>query len=750
MIKPFKDSFVYFSLVKITLFFCGLFLALSVFGFYSDFGLSYFFIFLAVLYFFVVLSLFVRYRKERYELGKEVFKVFSGSFFSDFESELVVKNIVQVSLRLPFLEYKFFGTGTISVKAAGSSGVEIKLSNIKNPKRVYEDILDIMKSQGFTLSKKNLLQREVPNSVAVFLDVFKEFVLGVVIFFLFYFSFIVDVLADVNTSLIPLILLVFVLGVYYITRSILRFLDLKRKVYYLYEDTIYYEDGFLTENYSFIPIENLSDTDLTQTFIDRLLDLYDLKISSKGQSNEIHFSNIVNGKLFEKNLKGLIKSSKQVSVKKTASKKIDKSNISSFKMNFKRMISANVLLLVFGLFVFFVIGVILLSLNQLVLSFMSIGVVFLFVVAVGFGVLGSFVKYYFTKYFISKNSFESHFDFLTSRHREFSVDKVTFVEVLRNPIDRFFKTVSVNIMSIGSNEILSFEYVDEGVVKKVFSNLGYDYKGFKNHGFNYGFVNFVKGFLPLTALFFVVFFVGVVINVYLGFLVLALFLGIHLYLNEFYNRAVFGFKKDILYYKRGLIFVKESFALFDNVKSVSSLRYPKTNVGSLSFDVTGEVFVDNNQNSYKSNGFSVGFLSDVLELHDFFDEVLGAKSFEVSVSKKPSFANALTVASFPLITVVYIPFYFVLAPVIVIKQRRKDFVLEKYRVVKYRGVFYRKKKSVLYERIDHISKSEGLLNKVYSNGNIFVFTVGSSRPDLVFRSLPDYNSFYEKLEKNYK
>ena len=62
-----------------------------------------------------------------------------------------------------------------------------------------------------------------------------------------------------------------------------------------------YKEGFLSKNYSFIPIENLSDSTLTQTFIDKIFRLYDVKISCQGSKQEIHFKNMLNGQKLESN-----------------------------------------------------------------------------------------------------------------------------------------------------------------------------------------------------------------------------------------------------------------------------------------------------------------------------------------------------------------------------------------------------------------------------------------------------------------
>ena len=75
--------------------------------------------------------------------------------------------------------------------------------------------------------------------------------------------------------------------------------------------------------------------------------------------------------------------------------------------------------------------------------------------------------------------------------------------------------------------------------------------------------------------------------------------------------------------------------------------------------------------------------------------------------------------------------------------------MQSYRVVKKSGVIYKSQKSVVFSKIDHINKSQGALNKLFSNGNVVVNTTGSSLPELVLTDMSKYSEFYEELKKHY-
>ena len=220
------------------------------------------------------LSLSVQYKKEKYFFYKDRFIRKGGGIFSDFEKELNVKNITHVTMQLPFIENKLFGAGNIKIESAGALATEIFLRAIDRPEERYENVINVMKDSGFRLKRDNLIEQERPHPLAVFFEVFGVFS-GAVFFVAYLFIAIMDetkidagkLVSEYGALLGGGVGLIF-LGI--LTFCIFHFLDLQKRVYELYEDTITYTEGFLNKNYSFIPIENLADSAVTQSFFSRL------------------------------------------------------------------------------------------------------------------------------------------------------------------------------------------------------------------------------------------------------------------------------------------------------------------------------------------------------------------------------------------------------------------------------------------------------------------------------------------------
>jgi uncharacterized membrane protein YdbT with pleckstrin-like domain len=65
------------------------------------------------------------------------------------------------------------------------------------------------------------------------------------------------------------------------------------------------------------------------------------------------------------------------------------------------------------------------------------------------------------------------------------------------------------------------------------------------------------------------------------------------------------------------------------------------------------------------------------------------------------------------------------------------------------GILYKRQASVLFNRIDTLRHGQKLLGKMFGNGDVTLFTAGSSSPDLELGALPDFNPFYDDIRKHY-
>ena len=59
----------------------------------------------------------------------------------------------------------------------------------------------------------------------------------------------------------------------------------------------------------------------------------------------------------------------------------------------------------------------------------------------------------------------------------------------------------------------------------------------------------------------------------------------------------------------------------------------------------------------------------------------------------------------------------------------------------------RQKKTVLYKNIDHITKTQGFVNKVCKNGNIRIYTLGSGTKEILFKDIEKYEEWRNSIER---
>lgn len=807
--KPEKNAFIYYK------FFISLIILFFIFGIIS---LVLFFtntnslILIIPISLFFIINIFnfaylnVRYKKEIYIIKDNRFIAKKGGFFSDHQTELIIKNITQVWMNKPFIEHKFFNTGNILIKAAGSSETEIYFSSISKINQIYEKIWYQMEKNGFVLSRNKLIQKEKPSTLAIIFELSKRF-FGMVFSFFFILLFAlpatISFFMDYLLLVIPVLLFI---ALIISVNLILKFLDLKRRVYYLYEDMIEYYDGFLTRNYSYIPIENLSDSEITQTFFDKIFDLYDIKISSQGSSNEIYFTNIKNGKLFKNNLDELIsitpslinkkektvKSSEKTNLTVDDKDKKDKKEKSSSKklgddFTFITKMDAKRTFLPFGFFIicFFILSFIILGLVSIIgdISFFKLligalfgGFVFLFWLIFVFFIfiIKSIIEVFCTTFKINKKSIEHDFNFLNSKNYEFTLEKITKITIKESIIDKFFNTISIEFNSIGStgniyfknikktNELMNgllqkFELLDKKIVNEYKVNYTFKNLIFKNL---YNWIFFIFLILTLSV---VSIFINPLILIPSFILILLLIPIIHFYNKYYYRTARLKIFDDFVLYTRGLLISKTYYSKYNNIKDLESIKFPFTeNIGSLRFNIAGESVIQTNQNqkSIISNSFTMNYLKDTHTVHDLIDEKLhynhnvknnSEKLFENNILKtKPTPKNSVFFIC--LISVIFLPLLLFLPIILfflILIIKKISFIIQDERLIKYSGVLFKSKKTIIYSKLDHITKSQGFVNKLFNNGNVNIYTTGSSIVEMQIFAIKDYNGFYSIVEKKY-
>jgi len=716
-------------------------------------------------------SLTVQYKKEKYVFLSNKIIRNGGGIFSDYEVELIVKNITHITMRLPFIENKLFKTGNIGIESAGTGVAEVFLRNLDNPKQIYDYIEKLMRYNGFKLTKANLIQQEQPSSVGAFFEVFKNFISTIfIIFFIGVYiggGGLIDLITNNLELVIPIAgLVLFLLFV----RSIFQFLDLKNRVYNLYSDTITYKEGFLSKNYSFIPIENLSDSTLTQTLVDKIFGLYDVRISCQGSQQEIHFKNMVNGPKLEQNIDNLISQTRslvgtekqqkvqQAQVQKQAAYKarpldVDTRITAEYRMDRKRTLMP--LLIVSPIFL-------------ILFPLMIVWIIFL---------VTQIIKMNATRYLVKSNSIEQRYNFISQKNIEFTNEKIMAVVFKESFIDKWFNTCSIHFWSIGSAENIKFTNIKKtpNLYESILAKYGIRTQNALYHmNSNFKISEMLKSTLFITILSVFILIgslVGTIIynTLFLIPLLIITFLYIivAIYKSIYYDRSKLTFYKDFIYFTRGIFFKDFYYTLYDNIKDITTVKYPFSKLGSIKFNVAGEHIVQQGKNqSMVSNHFKINYIDDIDTKNELIDIIfyqrpnaqqiiqieqnIQSYSPKPILFSKPDIANSLTgliivsVIIFPLIALLPITI-----PLTIWWVKVKSYSIQPYRVVAKSGILYKKQVSILFNKIDHINYSQGMLNKIFKNGNISINTTGSSTSELIISNIHNFREFYDVLKKYY-
>ena len=772
-LKPNKTAFVIYGFAKFFVLSSALFI---IFYFALRTLIGQYMWYLAagfiLLQFFSYYSISVSYRKEKYIFFADKMIHQHGGIFSDNETELVVKNITHITMRLPFIENKLFQTGTIRIQSAGSGTAEITLRSVNSPKQYYEYIETIMKNNGFRLSKSELVQQERPATIGVIFEVLHRLIASGFMIFIIganigsgIFS-----LAGSNIGLvlsgIGLVLLLL------LSHSALMFLDLSRRRYIVFSDTIVYEEGFLSKNYSFIPIENLSDSTVTQTLVDKIFGLYDVTISCQGSSQEIHFKNMVNGPTLESNIDTLVSKSQSLvgtgSVlakeveKDDARQKIDSGKPESlhrdteftaeYMMNTKRTLAPILLILPVCIILF--------------------PLMFIWII----GLVTQVIKVNATRYLVKSGSMEERYNFISSKNNEFTNDKITGIIFKENFIDKWFNTCSIHFWSIGSAQSIKFSNIKktDGLYDTILAKTSIARQNILYHmNSDFKFTEMLKSSLFLTIIVFLSILgflassLGNALFIIPVVLILITYALISIYNSIYYKRSKLIFFRDYIYFTRGIFFREFYYVLYDNIKDIKTVKYPFSARGSVEFNVAGEHIAGNGKNTtIQSNNFKINYIDNIDNKDELIDMIFyrrpDAKEISEiemniqSYSEKPILTSKQDVAnslvSLLIISVIFFPLLALLPitiPLTIWSVKVKSYIIQPYRVIAKSGIFYKKQVSIVFNKIDHINFGQGMLNKMFKNGNITVNTTGSSMAELTIHSIPDYKEFYDTLKKYY-
>ena len=744
------------------------------------------------------LYLNIVYSKTRYVVSELNFKMYGGGIFSNYQSELVVPNITQISLNINFLENLFFKSGTVVVKAAGSASDEIVFENVKNPHQVYQKVQDIMELSVFDLESSSPALVKNPSLAGVILNnlynfiTFIFFLLGFVTFSAFSFE-------QINLGVVfgGLVILISSLG-----WLLLKFYWEKNAVYSLFEDKITYSREFLNKQFSLIPLKNVADTDTSQNFWDRFLNIHSVIISCQGAENNILFSNLSGGDDFVEQTSELLKKQKnkiskasvnsseadtlvqtEFAAVQSDSEIIAKINIqtSSWSKTFQpeklRSLLLPIILVIFGIIL--AVANVAISLfvysnsgNQMNISegVFDFFVIFAWpVIILFFAVIKETFSLFFTNYFVDENKLGFEYKFISKKRLEFSLDKITGMVVYQNPIDRIFKTYTLVFRSIGSNQPLSFKHIakDNQDFAEIFKKLMVQEKETEIIKPSYSVLELIKSDIfsfVVTVLSLVVAVISAFIFpdffVFAGIFVVAvaaILILILIYKHYFYKTTSLQMGKYTMEFQQGIWFTQRYFVLLENVRNTSSTKYIFSQKGKLNIDIAGQTMIS--EQVIQNFHFTLDFVDNIHDFHNDLEKTLAQTSFKPSnkpsqhVVIKENIVYKTSVATemffYSLFTIWLILFWPFILVVVYFFAVNKYYQFSKIALQKYSGIFYKTKTSIPYSRIDHINSAQQLIGKIFKTGNISIFTTGTSNAEIVMGNIEAYKKASDEIYQLY-
>ncbi len=758
-LKPRKASFIFPRLVATCMVATFLGAVVSAISYSLDqpawFGIL---AFLAIL----LLGIFsaqVAYRKERYQLQGTRLVCHRGGLFSDEATEFEIRNITHVKVKLPWLRYKLFGVGHVIVETAGCSK-PMTMRAIRDPEVIYAGMRERMKSNGYDLSQRELLHEEKPAFIGVFGECIGLLVGAAFFFFVFIGGILSDAEISVEGGALMSVFGVLFLGI--LTFIILRFFDLMRRTYRVYNDIVVYEEGFLTRHNAFIPYENIADSNTKRTLIDQILGLYDVVISCQGSSSEIKFRRLKNGIHLSGAIDQLVSSAAKkpkpgkaisdesaVKPKRPARVELETVPAESMQMAEYRIH----------------------ALRLLVPQMLLLPLFPLWVLAM----LKSLILMSSTRYFVRAGSLRHSYKFLRVDEREFSYDKITGVVIRKNLWDKWFGTMTLKFWSIGSGKALEFAHVHRSQVNlpalmRLVGIPPASQESFQVEA-RFGLLTWLRAQIGVAIAIAVVS-AGVVAAaimadapmIYLILLSPALIvIGGLVYSMLYYPRQRLRFHEHHIESEQGVISKSFYYVRYKNVKRITATRYPGGEEGSLKIYVAGEEQIQaqgaqaKGLSVMKQCSFTSGMLPEPAKTAALLDDILSgrtspspsatpAEPSEIIAESPRSVGSAL--AALFLISILLFPLIVLLPitiPLTIIRVKHWRYRIEDFRIVTNHGVFFRSETSVLLDRVDSLQQSQGLLNKIFRNGKVTIMTAGSSKPDLALIDSPAYLRLYQEI-----
>ena len=785
--KPVKTTFILPPIIG-TLIFCAVLSVVIAVGSIAS-GAWFLIIFAAAPWLVIVApttyNAFVAYRKERYEIHSDHLVAHRGGMLSDGRTELDIRNITHVRLRLPWLRYKFFKVGDVRVESAGSAASEITFRSILEPEAVYEEVQELMRQNGYSLSRTEELHMESPGPLGA-MTVVGQRIIGAIASSIFLLFFVGSGVAGLGSqsgilgSLAAVAAMAFgaVVVLSAIAGIVVTYLDITRRTYTVHNDAVTYTEGFLTRDNAFIPYENIADAAVNRTVVDQVLGLYDVKVSCQGSGSEIYFRRLSNGPALQEAIATLVASAGKASRIKKESKKAEQAKKAETEGEPDSGVIGKP-------------GAKPPQSRTLVdpdeawtttvrMNMMRTMVPLLGIIWTGPGFLiaavAMAIKVSKTTFTIGTDSMASTYAFLGAKHQEYAYDKVTGVQINRNPLDTLFKTVTVQIWSIGSPQplVLSNIIEEELDLPALLRQCGIPsddpVQGQLKQSFGpkLWLIQNVFGLAFLAMLAFACLVLAIAVKwLFLLLIPILLLLPIPAAVAASVRtgRQSLTFHAEHMEAQTGIFFKQRIHVRYDNIKKVESTRIPLTDQGTFKVYVAGERIVQqqNQQNAgagglkmpYSLQGLYIEGIDAKVDALDALmlgliepNQIDGVheQGDDVISTSHPAFANEVVTLA---IVGIFFPPLWMLIPLIIWQVKMRRYEVETDRVVVRSGILFKSSVSVLYNRIDSIQQNQGALGKAFGNGRVTILTAGSSMPDLVVANVPDYQEVYATVREHY-
>jgi membrane protein YdbS with pleckstrin-like domain len=212
-----------------------------------------------------------------------------------------------------------------------------------------------------------------------------------------------------------------------------------------------------------------------------------------------------------------------------------------------------------------------------------------------------------------------------------------------------------------------------------------------------------------------------------------------------YSKSHLGFHKEYLHYHSGWWVLQDVYVRRESVKDLATKQYWLTTFGELTVNIAGQEYPQEGQDQVLlSQHFTAPYLPEAFAVHDtLIDELGGDSNIAEVLSTKPHARNTVLAFTIVIFLIPFIPF-------LVWSYSKRSYHIYSDRIEFVRGVMSRTRMTILYNMLDHVRSGQGFFNKIFGNGQVAVYTTGSSTVELVIGPVPNHEKIADVIREHYK